>query len=209
MKSTRYRNALTGILSSWFLASVWASAQHVFVGKPGTPPLALLAFTTIPLVGFLGWYALSPGFRSFILSLDPGTLTFLQAWRIVGLAFVALEAFQILPSAFGLSAGYGDVFIGLTAPLVALKLAAPRSRNYFIFWQLLGIADLIAAMVLGVSSASGHPSTFAMSVLPLSVIPTFAVPVALMLHLVSIRQARTLRPAQDERRQARVQPSLA
>ena len=208
MKS-HYGIAVAGILLLWFVAAVGAAANHVFEGRPGQPPLALLAFATLPILLLVGWYAFSAGFRSFVLSLDPRTLTFLQGWRIVGLSFVALESFQILPKAFGLSAGYGDIFIGLTAPFVALKLITPSSRNWFMLWQLLGIADLVTAVSLGVASTTGHPSTFAMSVLPLSVIPTFAVPVALMLHLVSIRQARAWNAGTQLPTRTRVQAPAA
>lgn len=208
MKS-HYGTTVAGILSLWFVAAVAAAANHVFEGRPGQPPLALLAFATLPILLMVGWYAFSAGFRSFVLSLDPRTLTFLQGWRIAGLSFVALVTFNILPNAFGLSAGYGDIFIGLTAPFVALKLTAPSSRNWFMLWQLLGIVDLVTAVSLGVASRAGHPSTFAMTVLPLSVIPTFAVPIALLLHLVSIRQARAWNASTELQARTRVQASAA
>ena len=209
MKSTRYRIALTGILSLWFLASLWASANHVFSAGPDKPPFALLGFAVIPVVLFIAWSQISQSFRSFVLSLDPRTLTFLQSWRVVGFGFVALEMYKILPSAFGLGAGYGDVFIGLTAPFVALKMALPAYRNRFVLWQLLGITDLAMAVGLGVASRTSHPSTFAMSVLPLSIVPTFAVPVVLMLHLVCIAQARHWRTSSEAQLQTRAQASIA
>jgi hypothetical protein len=59
--------------------------------------------------------------------------------------------------------------------------------------QLLGIADLVNALALGTLSGLIDPhgiSTAAMGVLPMSYIPTFAVPVFLILHFICIAQAR-------------------
>jgi hypothetical protein len=145
-----------------------------------------------PVVVFLVWFAASPGFRQFALSLDPRTITLVQTVRIAGIVFLALATYKILPAYFALSAGWGDIIIGATAPFAALVLANPAHRRGFIFWQLLGIADLVNALALGtLSGVDPHGiSTVAMTVLPMSYIPTFAVPVFLILHIISIAQAR-------------------
>jgi len=66
--------------------------------------------------------------------------------------------------------------IGATAAFAAWKLAGPMRRNRFILWQVLGITDLVTAAGLGTTARllSPHgPSKVAMTVLPLSLIPTF------------------------------------
>ena len=110
-----------------------------------------------------------------------------------GFVFLVLYVYKILPGQMALPAGWGDIAIGATAPLVALKLADPNHRKSFIFWQLLGITDLVTAVGNGVTAGFLHPegiSTSAMTVLPMSLIPTFAVPLFLILHFISIAQAR-------------------
>jgi hypothetical protein len=92
-----------------------------------------------------------------------------------------------------LPAGWGDIAIGATAPFIALKLANPDHRKSFIFWQLLGITDLVTAVGNGVTARLINPhgiATSAMTVLPMSLIPTFAVPLFMILHFISIAQAR-------------------
>jgi hypothetical protein len=75
-------------------------------------------------------------------------------------------------------------------------LARPEHKTSFILWQLLGVADLVLAIVLGAASrfidsqGAAGVSTLPMALLPLSVIPTFAVPLLLILHGISIAQAR-------------------
>jgi hypothetical protein len=145
------------------------------------------------MVVFSLWFAGSEGFRQFALALNPRILTSIQAWRMVGFTFVLLEARNVLPSVFAWPAGYGDMTIGATAAFVAWKLAEPAHRGSFILWQMLGILDLIMAVSLGTTAGllvPQGPSMVAMTVLPLSLIPTFLVPLFFMFHVICIAQAR-------------------
>jgi hypothetical protein len=116
----------------------------------------------------------------------------------MGFVFVLLEARGVLPAIFALPAGYGDVAIGATATFVAWKVADPSHRNSFIFWQMLGIADLIMAVSVGTTARLLDPhgaSMVAVTVLPLSIVPTFLVPLFVMFHVICIAQAKTWKPA--------------
>jgi hypothetical protein len=193
MTNEKYARLTTGLIFVWFLFALIASALHLFRTAPGQPPLPFGLAVLIPVVIVAIWSAASQPFRQFLLSLNPRTLTFLQAWRIDGFVFLALYIYGILPGQLALPAGWGDVLIGVTAPFVALKLANPGNRKSFIVWQLLGITDLVIAIGSGVSAQLVHPhgiATSAMTVLPMSLIPTFEVPLFLILHFISIAQAR-------------------
>ena len=88
--------------------------------------------------------------------------------------------------------------IGLTATLAAWKLADPSHRNSFILWQALGITDLVTAVSVGTTAPllSPHsPSMVAMTVLPLSLVPTFLVPLFFIFHVICIAQARAWKAA--------------
>jgi hypothetical protein len=149
-------------------------------------------------VVFSLWFAASQNFRRFALSLNPKILTSAQSWRIIGFTFLLLEAHSVLPAVFAFPAGYGDMFIGVTASYVAWKLADPAHRNYFILWQLLGILDLVIAVGVGTTAAfidPQGPPMLPMTVLPLSLIPTFLVPLFMILHVICIAQARTWKTA--------------
>jgi hypothetical protein len=199
MTNAAYGKLTAGLIVAWFTFSLSASALHLFDTDPNRPPLPLLLAVLIPIFLFFLWYRSSKSFHAFILSLSPQTLTIVQAWRIAGFAFLALYAYGILPGVFALPAGWGDVAIGATAPIVALKVANPRYTTMFIRWQWLGIADLILAVsggavarFIGTQGLAGSAgiSTAPMTVLPLSVIPTFGVPLFLILHIICIAQAR-------------------
>jgi hypothetical protein len=187
-----YKALLGTIVALWFAFSLTASVMHVFTTAPGRPPIPVGLAASLPIVLFLGWFAASRGFREFVLSLDASTLTFLQSWRIAGLTFVTLYTYHILPGMFALPAGWGDIFIGATAPLAAWALARPERRGLFIFWQVLGMTDLVTAVASGTTAAVLRPGgigTDAMAVLPLSIIPTFAVPLFLIFHIICVAQA--------------------
>ncbi len=193
----KYGRLTAALLAGWLAASITASKLILHAGpKYGMFPLISLGlFFVLPITFFLLWFRLSRGFRQFVLSLNPTALTIAQTWRIGGITFVTLEVFHILPGVFAQPAGWGDFFIGVTAPFVALYLARPGHKNAFIAWNLLGVLDLLNAVALGVLSSTAlgvlrpSVSTDAMTMLPLSLIPTFAVPLLLIVHFILLAEA--------------------
>ena len=178
------------LLAAWLAVVVVAAAAGLFVPGRIPPPAA----GAVPLVVFALWVSFSRSFREYVLSLDVRTLTFLQAWRIVGFAFVVGGAYGILPNLFAMPAGWGDVLVGLTAPAAALYLARPDRARSFVAWQFLGILDLVVAIgtaVLASGTVPGFPGGLTsreVMVLPMSLIPTFGVPVVLIFHIICVWQ---------------------
>lgn len=191
-----YGKLTLGLMVGWFVFAFAASDLRLFSNDSHRigPAVALAAL--VPILIFAFWFGRSQGFRNFTLSLNPRALTVAQTWRILGFVFVLLEARGALPALFAKTAGYGDMFIGITASLVAFTLAEPKHRSSFIGWQVLGITDLIVAVGLGVLSpmlSSDGGLISRMTVLPLSLIPTFLVPLFFIVHVISIAQARSWR----------------
>ena len=202
MNNASYRKLTAGLIAAWFTFELAASALHLFKTDPALPPLALGLAALIPVAAFLIWFATSSGFREFALSLDPRTLTFVQSWRIIGFTFLPLYAAGLLPGVLALPAGLGDIVIGVTAPLAALKFANFSRRRAFVFWQILGILDLLTAMTLGPAAKLISPDQVAPSVmmeLPMSLIPTFGVALFLIIHVICIAQARRWNERQGSR----------
>ena len=188
-----YPRLTATLIVAWFVVALAASALHLFTNTSSRIGLQVAAAALTPLIVFFVWFALSKNFRQFTMTLNPSLLTAAQTWRILGFTFVLLEAHRALPAVFALPAGYGDMFIGATATLVAWKLAAAPHRRLFTMWQLLGIADLVIAVTTGVLASQLDPhgvSTALMTVLPLSLIPTFFVPLFFIFHIICIAQAR-------------------
>jgi hypothetical protein len=100
-----------------------------------------------------------------------------------------------VPALWALPAGAGDVLVGATALWVARGLGRPGGRHRAIVWTLLGTADLVVAVALGVMTNPGptqvfHPVPTAemLTQYPLALVPVFLVPLAFTLHLVSLSQ---------------------
>jgi hypothetical protein len=199
MNNTNYGRLTIGLIAAWFVFAFSAAALHIFKADPNLPPLALGLAALTPIVVFLVWFGTSAGFRQFVLSLNPRTLTLVHSWRIAGFTFLALYAAGLLPGVFALPAGLGDIAIGATAHLAATNSANFSRRRGFILWQFLGILDLVVAITLGTTARLIDPhgvSTGVMNVLPMSLIPTFAVPLLIIIHVICIAQARRWREPQ-------------
>ena len=190
---TKYAKLTAGLIGAWFVLSLTASAMRFYRTPPNVPPLPLGLAVLTPIVVFLAWFALSPGLRQFTLSLNPRILTMVQSWRVIGFVFLVLATYGILPRTFALPAGWGDIAIGATASFVALKLASPNHQRHF--HHLANprhCRGLVMAATLGMLTKVIDPHAIpsdAMTVLPLSLIPTFLVPLLLILHVICIVQA--------------------
>jgi hypothetical protein len=143
---------------------------------------------------------------------DPGTparLALPHTLRIVGGAFLVVWALGGLPAVFAIPAALGDIAIGVAAPFVARRLARGVYDARAVWFNILGIADLVVAIGLGFLAGLGPirlldvtPSTEAVALLPLALIPTTAVPLAVALHILSLQRLRALtrvEPFQESR----------
>jgi hypothetical protein len=191
-RSPRSLAPVATISAGWFAAALGAGAVGAFRTTPGAPPVAIGLAAAVPPLATITLAVGSPRFRAWARSLDLRFLTLLQTWRTAGLAFLALAAVHALPGGFATPAGIGDVAVGLTAPLVA-SFVVGRSDRLYLTWTALGIADLVAAVTLGVlysNSPAGllreEIDTDLMATLPMSLIPTFGVPLTLVAHILAL-----------------------
>jgi hypothetical protein len=187
----------TAVWAAWIIVSAVladggayrqsASETRPWIGvAAGGGLVAALVATAIP--------AVSTALRS------PGTLarlTLPHTFRVVGAAFIIVMALGKLPAAFALPAGLGDIAVGIAAPFIARRLAK-GDRNGAIWFNILGILDLVVAVSIGFLAGLGpsrlldiSPSTADVALLPLALIPTTAVPLAVALHLMSLIRLRT------------------
>ncbi len=190
------RNLTVVVLVAWFLLALSGSLLGVFDSEP-RPPIPLGLAAVFPVAVFAFCYLTLVGFREFIWSLDVRLLTLAQTWRVGGIVFVILYLQGALPGVFALPAGWGDIVIGITAPVVAWSWKRPFPYRTFVIWNVLGILDLVLAVSLGVLASAtpvgilaGDVTTRLMGQFPLSLIPTFFVPLLLIFHLISLIRVR-------------------
>ena len=118
-------------------------------------------------------------------------LVAVHAWRVIGIAFLWGVSQGILPPAFGIPAGVGDVLIGVTAIPFAyfLRKGFGWSKYALVVWSVLGIADLVNAVSLGLITASAFPGS-TMTTSPWVLVPTVGVSLALILHGITLYRLR-------------------
>src|SRR5262245_21572613 len=130
----------------WFLLALAGSLLGVF-GSAQRPPLALGVAASLPVVAFSIAYFASTGFREAVVRANLRLITLAHTWRIGGVVFLILYQRGTLPGSFALPAGWGDIAIGVTAPLVALAIArGGLGKPVFVVWNVLGLLDLVTAV---------------------------------------------------------------
>ena len=199
---------ISALLVVWVGLIFGYGATEAFVVAAGTPPLGLFAAVAGPVIAFLIAYRWSAAVREFALTADLRFVTATQAWRFGGFAFLALYTYGVLPGYFAWPAGLGDMAIGAAAPWMLVGLVRKpgfAASRRFVTWNVLGILDLIVAVTVAAAvpllfpTAVGAISTAAMARLPLVLIPGFFVPGYLILHLISLAQARRVASAPPSR----------
>jgi hypothetical protein len=190
------------LLGGWLVLAVALAATGFFVTDPSEAPR--IAWALVPLAVGIALLAASPGFRGAIDAVPPDRLIGVQVYRVLGGVFIVGWALGILPAAFALPAGLGDILVGVAAPLVAKNLRSGHRapRRLAILWNVVGLADLVAAVTLGVLSSPGwlqrlslgRPNV-AISEFPFVIIPTVLVPLSILLHVFSLRSLTRSRSA--------------
>ncbi len=194
-----------GVVAGWFALAFALAHGGAFETTPQTTlPPAIAPGIVVPILVGCALLALEP-VRRAIAQVPLHWLVGVQFYRVVGGVFLLAWLQGDVPAQFALPAGIGDVLVGLAAPFVALGLVrdgAGRAWPRVAAWCALGIADLAAAVTVGFLSA---PSSFqqlaisdpnaAITSYPLVLIPVFAVPASVVLHVYVLARLRPERAA--------------
>lgn len=194
---TASRMRLSVLALAWFAAVSVLGATGVFSATGfGTPVIGLAVL--MPVVVFLASATRSGGLRNVALHVPLAALVGIHAARVLGVFFVLLFEAGRLPPTFALTAGWGDIAVGVAAlPLAwAIRHRISGWRPLTFAWNLLGFADLVTAVTLGLGSAANSPVRFiyetpnsgAVAALPWVLIPAVLVPVYLITHLIVFAQ---------------------
>ena len=196
------RRLLVGLLA-WLAVDVALGAIGAFAAAADRPLPGIAAGIVVPFLGGL-WLLGRPGRVSRLVASAPlSSLIGVQVYRIAGAVFLLAWAEGRMPAAFALPAALGDLAVGLSAPPVAALVdrRSRRSRPIAVAWNIVGLADLVMAVTLGALTsptpfqpiAVGHPNEL-ISRLPFVLIPVFAVPLSLLLHVATLRRLRAQAP---------------
>ena len=196
--SAKSRYATAGVLSAMLIGWV-AVAQHLGAAntyfatadtaEAGVPTILFGLLIPLAVAAIALWR--SESIARLVSAIPLHWLVAAQVYRVAGGIFLVLWADGRLPWQFALPAGIGDVATGSLAVVVAALLAqnAIGAHRATYAWCLFGIADLVVAITMGAMTSPGRAHLLAfeapnllISSYPLVMVPTFAVPLALMLH---------------------------
>jgi hypothetical protein len=188
--SRRTKLALAALLGFWIgLAAAASAAGWLSIARP-FPVIGL--FVAAPLLA-AAFAATWPGARQAMLSLPLPLMVGLNIGRVAGVLFLLLAAEGRLSGPFPHSAGWGDIITGaLALPVLWLLQDNGRHAMAVHLWNAFGMADLVMAISLGVTSAANSPlgifrdgaGSEAMQHLPWSFVPTVLVPLYMIMHAI-------------------------
>ena len=189
--------ALAGfVLAAWAIATGVLAASGFYLQSPGArppPPVGIQLVVSLAVMAVC--LRLSPTLRALLG--DRQNLIRLNVWRLLGVVFLALMFAGQVPALWAVPAGAGDILIGAAAFWVAARLDQPGGRRRAVVFNLLGLLDLVVAIGLGITTTPGSAQIFhttpapdVLTRFPMALVPGFLVPLAFMVHFVSLGQLR-------------------
>ena len=183
--------ALTGLLAD----------RGFFDDFQSVPPRMLIAIG-LPLVTLLA-LASSRRLEPLLAALPPAWPVAAQTFRIpVEIVLWRLAVAGVIPDLLSFTGRNWDIAVGLTAPVVTYACFVRRAwpARVAVWWNWAGIVILLNVVVHAQLSAptpwrmfdTDPPTTF-IADWPFIWLPAFLVPLAWLLHAVSLRQLRSRR----------------
>jgi hypothetical protein len=194
-RKKRLQRATLGALIFWgIFVTVWSVSG--IMADFSKFPLNFMPVIAVPLITTIA-LLFSRSLGEIVRHIPPQQLIRLQSFRVlVELLLWALFAKNLLPEQMTFEGRNFDIVSGLTAPLIAWLVATNRiSRPVLIAWNILCLALLINIVTVAILSTPSpwrifmnEPSNTIVTYFPVSLLPGFLVPLAYILHVLSLKQ---------------------
>lgn len=177
----------------WLALAVLIGASGKFALLPFPVPQVIVLALTIVTV----WAGTRvAAVRAWVDALPLRALVAVHAVRFVGIAFLVLAAQGQLSPIFAEPAAWGDILAAAGA-LALLASGLPRTRghrNLYLVWNTFGLLDFVVVVTTAawVASRGLVPGMTPLLHLPLSLLPTFLVPLLIASHIFLFRRLRAL-----------------
>lgn len=178
----------------WFLVAVGVGASGCLIGlAPPGPQLVLIGLTVALVVAG----AIVPSFQAWLAGVELRSVIAIHLTRFIGIYFLILYARGLLPFDFAVLGGWGDIAIAALALLWLVLTREPAThRGLLLLWNLCGLVDILFVVATATRMAQADPASMGpLRTLPLSLLPTFLVPLIIASHvLIFWRLGRAARP---------------
>jgi len=179
-----------GVLTlAWLALAVLVAGTGRFAALsfPGPQVVIVALIALLVLVG-----TRTPSVRSWIDAVPFRVLVGLHISRFIGAAFLIYAAMGQLSPVFAERAGVGDIVsaVGALALVLSGVPKTARHRAFYWVWNVVGLLDFVVVVVTAawVGVQGGRPGVEPLVHLPLSLLPTFAVPILFASHIFIFRR---------------------
>ena len=179
---------------TWFLTAL-AAGRFEWLERLPVPAIQGILFVITAVL--LAAYFRLPALRARVDELDVRALVLLHVSRFVGIYFLVLHQRGELPYAFAVPGGWGDnltAFLALCVVFVPLR--EEIRRHAILIWNTIGLVDIVLVVATAARFGLTDPDQLrAFRHLPLSMLPTFLVPLIIATHVIIY--VRLARPAAE------------
>ena len=182
-KSLQSVKIIIAVITWLLLALVVGKYGLLNIIAPPFPQVVLFGLTLILLL--LCW-KLSV-FRDWVFNVDIRVLVLVHLSRFIGIYFLILHSQGELPYAFAVPGGLGDIAVATTAIFVSLisSTTGVKGLRVLLIWNVFGLLDILFVIATAVRLVMADPGSMsALTELPLSVLPTFLVPIIIFTHII-------------------------
>jgi hypothetical protein len=171
------------MLGIWGASALAAGAAGFVATSPVPPPLIAAGLVVAGLVA----YAVSGRVKSWVRAVPLTALVAIHLVRFVGAWFIALYRQGELPFAFAVPGGWGDILAAATAAallLSAIPARTPLRRHVLLAWNAVALLDILFVVATAARLYFADPAQLGpLTRLPLSLLPTYFVPLIILSHL--------------------------
>ena len=180
----RPQNKVLAAIIIWYALAIFAGGSGFTLRM--VPPLPqIVLFGLVVLLLLLYW--LSQSFRKWVLFVNIKLLVAVHLTRFVGFYFLFLYSRGQLPYDFAVLGGWGDIIVA-TAALLVILLAPLVGKSGWIIclvWNLIGLVDILFVIATAARLTIADPQSMSeLLKLPLSLLPTFLVPILIFTHII-------------------------
>ena len=163
-----------------------------------TLPPRILLFTAIPLLLFYFIFVFRTRvFWQILENVQLSSLVRFHTFRFIGAFFILGWIYGVLPKSFALIGGIGDIFVALTAIMVA-SMIDKKSKNYqkiTLIWNIIGFWDIVSVIVSAIyvtklAMDNQTDGILEMTKFPFCLIPAFAPATIIFIHICIFKKLK-------------------
>jgi hypothetical protein len=181
---------VAALLLGWLAVALLIGAVGWF--RDASAPAVAITVWSLTLIVLVSVWKVSL-LREWTANTSLRRLILFHITRFVGIYFLLLYQRHLLPYDFAVPGGVGDTCIAVTALILSVSRQLYDSRLLVLVWNSFGLFDIVLVVMTALRlGLQDWQSMAALRELPLSLLPTFLVPLIIVSHiLIFIRITRT------------------